>query len=343
MLRHKFPLMIMLVISLTTTLLADDTPAAKSEAAKESAAPAEEEAKPEAEKPKPKPPPVSKERITGWIVQLNDPDFQVREAACDSLASAGATAAEMVGQAAIDPNSSLETRLRSLSILERMYLSDDDATVDAADKALDMLAQSTNASVSSRADDLLAVNYVVRRKRAVTQLRELGAELKNNNGVIEDLSNPNLFMNTNAYLILRRSWKGGAQGLDLIKRLDGLQMLYVVNGAKVDRNDLANLQRDLTNLRVEERGAAHLGVSGGLDTSDPKNPGCRIAFVKENSAAALAGMESGDKILKFHGQPIDGFQKLIDVIATTEPEQKVEAVIDRHGKTITLQVIMGEW
>ena len=61
-----------------------------------------------------------------------------------------------------------------------------------------------------------------------------------------------------------------------------------------------------------------------------------VTNVVVNSAASEAGLQVGDVIVKFNGQPIGTFRDLADAVALTPPEQPIPLTIQRNGTTKSL-------
>lgn len=77
------------------------------------------------------------------------------------------------------------------------------------------------------------------------------------------------------------------------------------------------------------RGSAFLGVSAdGRGESD----GLRLASVLPGAAAARAGLENGDVIVRLGDQPIDSFQDLRRALEQTRPGDAVSVVYLRDGE-----------
>jgi len=80
-----------------------------------------------------------------------------------------------------------------------------------------------------------------------------------------------------------------------------------------------------------------LAESFGLD----RPRGALIAQVGSGSPAEDAGLQSGDIILEFDGQPINSSSDLPHVVGLIAPGSKVEAVVRRDGRNKTLKVVVG--
>ena len=70
--------------------------------------------------------------------------------------------------------------------------------------------------------------------------------------------------------------------------------------------------------------------------------GALVSSATEGGPAQKAGVKTGDVILKFNGINIDTMKELPKVVAGTPVGKSVPLVILRNGKTITLNVVLGE-
>ncbi|MGF1553906.1 MAG: DegQ family serine endoprotease [Paracoccaceae bacterium] len=75
----------------------------------------------------------------------------------------------------------------------------------------------------------------------------------------------------------------------------------------------------------------------GLDRAQ----GALVADVTEGGPAAEAGLQQGDVILQFDGQPIDEMRDLPRIVADTEVGSNVRVQVFRKGKTQTQRVTVG--
>lgn len=76
----------------------------------------------------------------------------------------------------------------------------------------------------------------------------------------------------------------------------------------------------------------------GLDRPE----GALIAKVYPGTAAEAAGIEQGDVILSFDGQPIRRYTDLAPLVGLKKPGDEVEVGVVRDGKRIRLDVVLGE-
>ena len=75
----------------------------------------------------------------------------------------------------------------------------------------------------------------------------------------------------------------------------------------------------------------------------PRASGALVSAVEPDSPAAKAGMEQGDVILRFDGQPVDDASELPRLVAATRPGSRVQLEIHRDGRTRELTLEVGEW
>jgi hypothetical protein len=89
---------------------------------------------------------------------------------------------------------------------------------------------------------------------------------------------------------------------------------------------------------VDCRRGAFLGIA-------PNTPGTNwfINSVTENSAAAAAGLQPGDVIVKFGDQPVPDFESLTRLIARNDAGDTVSVEVLRDGRTFVREVTFGEW
>jgi uncharacterized iron-regulated protein len=69
--------------------------------------------------------------------------------------------------------------------------------------------------------------------------------------------------------------------------------------------------------------------------------GMRVEEVREGGAAAKAGIQAGDVIVKLAGEAVDGVQGYADVLQKLHPGQKVEVALKRDGRDVKLDVVVG--
>jgi putative serine protease PepD len=70
-------------------------------------------------------------------------------------------------------------------------------------------------------------------------------------------------------------------------------------------------------------------------------PGARVASVTEGGPAADAGLQDGDVITTFNGEPVDDATSLIVDIRSLRPGDVVPIVVQRGGSEVELEVTLG--
>ena len=102
--------------------------------------------------------------------------------------------------------------------------------------------------------------------------------------------------------------------------------------------DLAKIVADQITAG-EPVSTALLGV--GVEASADGDAGGRVTQVSADSAAANAGIEVGDLIISFDGDPLRGPNELRAEVITRAPGTEVELVLIRDGDQLTVRVVLG--
>jgi len=277
--------------------------------------------------------------IARLVRQLDSRDYRTRQAATWQLIQSGGAAVRPVGRAAME--GSLEVALRAVAILRAIYTTaKDDATVDAAESALEQLKSLPNPAIAGRAGTVLATNYPIRQRRAIAEIRKLGGIIHFSDGQYRRLRPVPTGIIPVRDVQLTPDWKGGDAGLKHIKRLTYLQSLYHVTGDHVSDKALDDLKAALPNLTVHLRGRSRLGIEG--QNASPGH-GCLVRRVTAGGTAARGGVRPGDVIIRFAGKKIPDFNFLITLIKTTRPGDKIPVVVLRNRRPVTLTVTMLGW
>jgi serine protease Do len=74
----------------------------------------------------------------------------------------------------------------------------------------------------------------------------------------------------------------------------------------------------------------------------PATKGALVANVTPGGPAEKAGIKQGDVILKFDGKEVDAMRTLPRMVAETPISKKVDVIVIRQGKEMTVQVVVGE-
>ena len=117
-------------------------------------------------------------------------------------------------------------------------------------------------------------------------------------------------------------------------------------------NDAVKLVKEIISKGKVERPA--LGISGlSLDgyssyelymyrIQTNLNKGIYVANVQSGSAAAKAGIQTGDVITKFDGEEIEAYKDFLTKLYSKKPGDTVKLTINRNGSTSTISVTLGK-
>ena len=290
---------------------------------------------------------------------LESPTFNVRETTSERLINAQAPAVPVLVAVAKEGN--LEAAVRSVGILEAIYISGDvkadGPAIDGAEFALEELTRSGRPSVADRADIVLESHYDIRERRAIAEIQRFHGVPKF--GALDELGNgwnqrfnpaqPPVDRTGDAskdkgeltLLIVGPKWTGGDEGLKQVARLKRLRKLYRIQGCPVSDEAITRLRSAIPGLDVEVRGASKLGITyaGSLGTER----GCIVDKVQEGEAAFNAGIRSQDRIVRFGDHEVNDFYSLVDLLRSYKPGDVVEAVILREDATMTIPVTLTGW
>ena len=84
-----------------------------------------------------------------------------------------------------------------------------------------------------------------------------------------------------------------------------------------------------------------LQIAKALDLKS--TDGVLVRDVVLGGASDKAGFKRCDLILKFDSKPIKDFNAMVKFAGATKPGQTVKVDIRRHGKPMTLSLILGKW
>jgi PDZ domain len=169
-------------------------------------------------------------QIQGWIRQLEDDDFRVREQAENSLAAAGASSIGPLE--AVLHEISLEGMVRGLNSLAAIASqAEEETTRDAAFEAMERLAASSHETLANHAAPCLGVIRKSREKESIAWLMSKGAAL---------------FLDAQEIRI-GQDWQGNDQDLRRLAYLPNIRHVRF-EGEKVNEQWLKQLAR-LPNLQ----------------------------------------------------------------------------------------------
>ncbi len=86
-----------------------------------------------------------------------------------------------------------------------------------------------------------------------------------------------------------------------------------------------------------EPGSSYIGVQGEARASD-----ARVVSVTKDSPAARAGMQAGDVIVRFGGQPVRSFNELIHLVQLRKPGESVSLEFKRDGNSQQATIRIGD-
>ncbi len=126
---------------------------------------------------------------------------------------------------------------------------------------------------------------------------------------------------------------GAVKHLRNCRQLSKLMLL----GTKMTPDGVQQLRQGLV-AEVDYGRGAFLGISAS-------HPGENwfIRSVTAGSAAAKAGLESGDAIVKYEGQEVSDFDSLKQLISQNDAGHTATVEIRRGAAILTKQITLGEW
>jgi hypothetical protein len=292
----------------------------------------------------------SEVELQKWIRQLGSADYRIREEAVTKLSAAGRRAIEPLTKAALADD--LETSYRSVRILQTLLDDGDQATMQQAVASLQKLAADSSKPAADLATDALAYYRLSQQDKAIETLQRLGATVSNDQ--------PNLDPGELAVTLDSR-WKGKNSDLNLLKQIRNLAWLRVINhpldekelatigelsqaeeidlfGTGISAQAAQELGAALPNALIDRRNGAFLGVGGS-----PGLTNCLITEVREDSAAAAAGILVGDEITSFDGKPVHDFEEFTKLVSDCKGGDQIELKIHRDNDTLTKKVTLGQW
>ncbi len=247
----------------------------------------------------------------------------------------------------------MEVVARAVKVLAELAAADDDATAARAKQALESLSQPRLTAVADHAASALLRVRALEHDRAVKRLEELGATF--------GTDTTRLVAPGASHVVLRKDWRGGDEGLAWLRPLRDLKYLSLYGagvtdaavahiqpledvtrielyGTKISNAGVETLRKALPFTEIEFRRGALLGVTGSVTALD-----CRFTDVRAGSAADKAGLQVNDLVLCADGKPVSDFRSLTDVISTKTGGDHLKLEIQRDGKSLTVDVVLGEW
>lgn len=289
--------------------------------------------------------------IAGWLAQLDDRQYRVRERATRQLLTAGAAALEPI--LAVANGERPEPADRAVWLLQQ-YGNAKEAELRRA--ALERLTQlKDRPQVVAAANDALAL---IRHQEARQTIERLGGRFQ-----IPEMPGIDPRQLVSNALILDENWRGKKEDLAQLRHVLSLRNVFVIGtrmtaadlvelknvstlanlylyGTRLEPTDVPQLKEAMPQATIDYRRGALLGVAGSrLDDSAP----ARAETVQPGSAAAQAGIQVGDIIERFNGQDVLNFKDLTDKIATHRAGDEVTLEILRNGETKNYTLKLGRW
>lgn len=284
-------------------------------------------------------PPPTVAEIQAWVADLDSDEFSVREHAQQRLARAGLEAVALLERAA--HGQSLEITGRAVRALGQIGGSGELPVFEAVQEALERLANSRNRSVARRAIAELDNLAEARTKHAIARFQELGGRMKRARSAIVGGVGANVLVESmRLQAVLNRNWKGGEAGLIHLTRISGLGTVYVTRsaGAMVSAEALEDLRRAVPDLQIQHRGDAMIGIVG--QTQDGE---CIVHGIEEGSPAARAGLQKDDIIVRYNGEKLDGFDRLIEITRELKPGDRIKIDIVRRLQEQTVELDLADF
>lgn len=97
---------------------------------------------------------------------------------------------------------------------------------------------------------------------------------------------------------------------------------------------------DLAAGKVAKQARTLLGVSPGTERAEVR--GAPVGKVQPNTAAAAAGLRSGDLVTAIDGVPVESWGNLVRTISARKPGDKVKLTVERKDETLELEATLGQ-
>ena len=164
-------------------------------------------------------------------------------------------------------------------------------------------------------------------------------------------------------VILDERWHGGNAGLVHLRNLAGLRQVKILGtditieglkelqhceslqdvwlyGTRLTPEDVAKLRKMLPEqVLIDYRRGGLLGVTRSPEEVGP----AKVDGVQPGSAAAVAGIQRGDVIQKFNGEPVASFKALTQKIGDHQPGDEIKLEVLRNDKPMEFKVKLGKW
>ncbi|MBZ5576141.1 MAG: PDZ domain-containing protein [Acidobacteriia bacterium] len=101
-------------------------------------------------------------------------------------------------------------------------------------------------------------------------------------------------------------------------------------------------------VTVQRQGTSYLGI-GALEVSPERakalslkeERGVEVAHVEDDSPASKAGLKTGDVVLEYNGEKVEGTEQFIRMVRETPPGRQVKIVVWRNGASENVTATVG--
>jgi len=137
---------------------------------------------------------------------------------------------------------------------------------------------------------------------------------------------------------------------DTPNKLDGEGMVKVTTVAKevveyladrTDAMDFTGSNKSNAPTHPKKSTGKRKAATGSIPDFGYTGKGVKISSVVDGSAGAKAGLKAGDIITSLNGVKVDGLKAYSDELKKYKPNDKVELIVDRNGKTIKIDLVLG--
>ena len=101
-------------------------------------------------------------------------------------------------------------------------------------------------------------------------------------------------------------------------------------------------------IAIQRSGTSYLGIGALEITQDRAKAlnlkevrGVEVAHVEDDSPAAKAGLKTGDVVLAYNGEKVEGVEQFIRMVRETPPGREVKMELWRNGGTQNVAVTVG--
>lgn len=88
-------------------------------------------------------------------------------------------------------------------------------------------------------------------------------------------------------------------------------------------------------------GVAEINADRAKTLKLKEERGVEITRVEEDSPAAKAGLKTGDAVLEYNGQRVEGTEQFVRMVRETPPGRQARLVVSRDGSTQTMTATVG--